>query len=109
MTSADGGYGPPPGDAQAAYELAPQTETKAVVALVLAIGSYLLLPVLGAIAALVLAGSARRDIDASGGRLTGRGLVTASRVLAWIHLALFVLAIIGVVVLVLLLNHNGAS
>ena len=56
MTSADEGYGPPPGADAPAYEPAPQTETKAVVALVLAIGSYFLLPVLGAIAALILAG-----------------------------------------------------
>ena len=35
--------------------------------------------------------------------------MTASRVLAWLHLALFVLAIVAVVVIVALLNHNGVS
>lgn len=77
----------------------PRTEPKAVVALVLAVAAYTpTVPFLGAIAALVLARMARRDIDASGGALTGSGMVTAARVLAWVHL-LFVALLVVLVVL----------
>ena len=77
----------------------PRTAPKAVVGLVLAIAAYLpVVPFVGAIAALVLAGIARREILASGGALTGLGLVTVTRVLAWLHLvfvALLVLLLIA--------------
>jgi hypothetical protein len=56
----------------------------------------LLVPCLGlvpAIVALVRAGGARREIIASGGRLTGLGMVTAGRITAWIGVALTIVAI----------------
>jgi ADP-ribose pyrophosphatase YjhB (NUDIX family) len=49
------------------------------------------IPFLGAIAALLLARSARRDILASGGRLTGLSLCTWAVVLSWVHLVFVVL------------------
>ena len=88
-----GSYGPPPH----AWGGAPQTESKAVIALVCAIGAFVVLPVVPAIAALFLASSARRDIESSGGRLTGEGLVTAAKVIAWVHLVLAVLAVVALV------------
>ena len=63
----------------------PATDPTAVWALVCAIGSWLL-PVVLAVVALVLASTADRSIAASGGQRTGSGLVTASRVLAWVNL-----------------------
>ena len=54
--------------------------------MVCAILSWLALPVVLAIVALVLAGSAERSIDGSAGAKTGRSLVTATRWIAWIHL-----------------------
>lgn len=83
-----GQYGPP----------VQQTESRAIVALVLAICSFLVFPVVPAVVALVLARGAQDEIDASGGRLTGTGLVTAARVLSWINLGLA-----GAVLLVLVL------
>lgn len=83
------GYGP--GYAPVAMQL---TEPKAVVALVLAVGSFVVLPLLPAVAALLLARSSRRDIDASGGRYTGTGLLTAARVLSWINVGLCLLALL---------------
>ena len=104
-----GGYGPPPqawggpgyagpGYTGPGYGGPTKTETKAVVALVLAIASWLLFPVVPAVAALFVGSAARRDIEASGGRLTGDGLVTAAKVIAWINLGL---ALAGVVLAVL--------
>lgn len=106
------GYGPVP---QPGQPVAPyrgpgprETESKAVVALVCAIASWVALPLFPAIAALVVGSSARRDIDASGGRLTGEGLVTAARVIAWINLGLCALAAV-VVVGILALAVGGAG
>jgi hypothetical protein len=97
-----GGYGPPPQPWGGPGPGGPtQTETKAVVALVLAIASWLLIPVVPAVAALFVGSAARRDIDASGGRLTGDGLVTAAKVVAWANI---VLSVAGVVLAVLALG-----
>lgn len=79
-----------------------ETSTKAVVALVLAIAAYTFVPFLAAIAAVVLARSAKREIRASGGRLGGEGLATAAFWIATVHLVfvavlfvvLFLLAVV---------------
>ena len=64
-----------------------RTDTKAVVALVLAVAAWTpTVPFIGAIAALVLAHLSERDIRSSGGALGGLGVLTATRVLAWVHL-----------------------
>lgn len=103
-------YGPPPGPGSAprpmqmpyGYPVAPQTDGTAIVVLVLAITSFVAMPIIPAIVALVLAPSAERDIAASGGRLTGETLVRAGRIVAWVHLGLclaflvVVLAVFGV-------------
>ncbi|MFL6071134.1 MAG: hypothetical protein ACJ72Y_07600 [Actinomycetes bacterium] len=62
------------------------TESSAVVALVCSILSWVALPVVLAIVALVLAHGAERQIVASGGAKSGQTLVTASRWIAWINL-----------------------
>jgi hypothetical protein len=84
-----GEYGPTPQAwGGAGYGGPTQTEIKAVIALVLAIASWLLFPLIPAIAALFVGSAARRDIEASAGRLTGDGLVTAAKVVAWINIGL---------------------
>ena len=87
------GWGPPPQPGHpgppAPWQGGQQTEVKAMIALGLAIAAYTpAIPFIGAIAALVLARMARRDILASGGRLTGLSLCTWAVVLSWIHLVL---------------------
>jgi hypothetical protein len=61
---------PPP----LAYPPPPQSETKAIASLVLGILSLTCLGIFAGIPALVIGSLARRDIDRSQGRLTGRGL-----------------------------------
>ena len=101
------GYGaPPPGWGQP-YGGPQETSSKAVVALVCAIASFVVFPLAPAIAALVVASSATREIDASGGRLTGRGLVTGARVTAWVNIALCTLAL--VVLLLALVVFAGSA
>jgi hypothetical protein len=83
-----------------------QTEGKAIVGLILAIGSFVVCPLVLAIVALVLAGQSNRAIDASGGRLEGRGINTATRVISWLNIALTVLAIIGGVIVLVAVANN---
>ena len=84
------GYGPPPvpGAPYPGWQPAPQTDGKAIAVLVLAICSFVVFPVIPAIVALAMAPGARRDIEASGGRLTGESLIKAGRIVAWINLVL---------------------
>lgn len=88
------GYGQYPG-----YQPQPmvRTSNSAVWALVLAIGSFIICPLIPAVIALVLAGSAKREISQSNGWVSGEGLVTAAKVLSWINIALSVLAIVGLI------------
>jgi hypothetical protein len=83
----------------------PQTDGKAVAALVCAIASFVVLPLIPAIVAVVLASSSRKEIAASGGRLTGESLATGALVVGWINIGLcaigllVTLAALGVFVL----------
>lgn len=76
----------------------PKTNTKAIVALCLAISAYLpIVPFIGAVVALFVAGPAKREILASGGRESGLGLVTAARVLSIVHLVFVALLVAFVI------------
>ncbi len=98
------GYGPqgygPQGYGPGGFVQQPQTESQAVVVLVLGIASFVIFPVIPAIVALCLAPGAKRSIDASNGWKTGRGLVTGGVVTAWVNIALAVLAVLAVVAIV---------
>lgn len=75
-----------------------QSSGKATASLVLGIVGLVVLPFVCSVLAIVLGRKARREIDASGGRLGGRGNATAGIVLGWIGLAFIVgllLVIIG--------------
>lgn len=105
------GYGPPPPAYGApapppGWYGAPKTDGTAIAVLVLAICSFVVFPVVPAIVALVLAPGAERNIAAAGGRLTGDGLVRAGRIVAWVHLGLFLAFLL---VLVLAFGLLGAA
>lgn len=97
------GYPPPPGYPVAAgyppygYPPAQTTSTKAVVALILSILSWVVCPIIPAIIALVLANQSNQEIAASGGRVGGDGLNTASKIISWINIGLYaaILVILG--------------
>lgn len=81
------------------------TSGNAIAALVLAIASWVVCPIVFAIVALVFASLGQKEIAASGGTRHGSELVTAARIVAWINIglwaALIVIAlVIGFVVLV---------
>jgi hypothetical protein len=90
----------------------PQTEGSAVAALVCSIVSFMFCPVIPAIAALVIAPGARRKIDASNGRLTGLGLLTAAKWISWINIVLcvgFTLLFIVLIVIGAMSDTGGTS
>jgi hypothetical protein len=98
-----GSYGPPPGYGASPvgpppmaphWAPPPQTSGTAIAALVLACCSWVVFPLIPAIVGLVLASNAQRDIDASGGRLTGDGLLTATRWIAWLNIGLCVAGVV---------------
>jgi nitrate reductase NapE component len=68
--------------------VATKTNKLAILALVLAIVS-------GPVLALVLGYIARRQIDRSGGRQTGRGMAVTAIVLGWVILGIVVVAFVG--------------
>ncbi|GAB3660908.1 hypothetical protein GCM10027596_20310 [Nocardioides korecus] len=83
-----GGYGGPGGYGGGGYGAVPQgTNKKAIWALVLGILGLVCCGFFAGIPAIVLGRSAQREIDASGGAQSGRGMATAG----------FILGIIGVV------------
>ena len=88
------GY-PAPDYQASGYAAPPQTDTKAVVALILAISSWVVCPMITAIIALIVAKQSDRAIAASGGRLEGRTMNTAARWIAWINIVLFALLIVA--------------
>jgi hypothetical protein len=100
---------PPQGDRQGDWQQAPdgswhhiagapQTSGKSTAALVLGILGLVLCPLICSVLALVFGYQSRREIDASGGRLSGRGNATAGIVLGWVGvvlMSLFMLVILG--------------
>jgi len=91
-----------------AYGPVPQTSNSAIVSLVLAIVAWVICPIIPAIIALVFASKADREIAMSNGWVTGRGLVTAAKIVAWINIGLYA-AIVAVGVLVLILAAVGGA
>jgi hypothetical protein len=86
---------PPPGEVPL-----PRTSTMAIVSLILGALSWVMLPVVGAIAAVITGHMAKKEIRESGGWLTGDGLATGGLILGYVHLGL---AVIGMCVTAVLL------
>ena len=102
--AAEGQVPPPPPSPTygPTYGPTPQTSNSAVAALVLAIVSWVFCPVIPAIIALVFANKAEKEIAISNGWVTGGGLVTASKIVAWINIGLYA-ALIAIGILVFLI------
>lgn len=89
-----GSYAAAPVTGYPGYSTAPQTDSKAIVGLILAIASWLVCPIILAIIALVLASQSNKAIAASGGRLEGRGMNTATKWISWINIVLYIIGFI---------------
>jgi len=95
---------------QPQYVSAPQTSSNAIVALVLSITSWVICPIIFAIVGLVFANMGSKEIKASGGRVTGEGLVTGAKVIAWINIGLWAaLIVIGIFAFAIIAVAGGMS
>jgi hypothetical protein len=87
---------------QAEVPATAKTSTLATVSLITGILTWVVIPILGAIAAVITGHLARKEIRASLGRITGGGLATAGLVLGYAQLVLVVVPLCAIVVLALL-------
>lgn len=86
----------------------PQTSGNAIIALVLAIASWIVCPIVLAIVALVFASKADREIAAAPSQLTGGGLTTAAKIVAWVNIGIAAaFLLIGIVVLFVIAVAGG--
>ncbi|MGK2957471.1 MAG: hypothetical protein ACSLFB_03525 [Acidimicrobiales bacterium] len=79
-----------------------ENEPQAIVALVLSIASFVVCPIITAIAALIVASSAIKNIEASGGAKAGVGMVQAARIISIINLVLMALLAGFLIVLIII-------
>jgi Domain of unknown function (DUF4190) len=70
-----------------------RTSSTAIVSLIFGILTWFVLPVIGAIVAVICGHAARSEIRRSGGQLEGGGLALAGLILGWTHLLLLILAV----------------
>lgn len=92
------------------YGQPPQTDGTAIAVLILAIGSWVICPIIPAIIALVLARGAKESIAESGGTKTGEGLVKAGVIVSWINIGFYVLiAVIVGIALILAVTASAAA
>lgn len=99
----------PPVSNQPTYLPAQKDSTLAILSLVFGIASYLVVPVIGSLAAIILGHIAKSEIKKSNGTLTGNGMATAGLVLGYVQWAFLIL---GLIILVLVLGfaaRNGTT
>lgn len=84
---------PPPPGGTGGYAT-PQTSQKALWSMILGILGLVCCGLFAGIPALILGNSARKEIAASGGALSGDGMAKAGVILGWIAIALSVLGLI---------------
>jgi Domain of unknown function (DUF4190) len=82
---------------------------KSTAALVLGILGLVFCPLICSVLALVFGYQSRREIDASGGRMSGRGNATAGIVLGWIGVALTAIFIVLIIIGVLAGDSGSTS
>jgi multidrug efflux pump subunit AcrB len=75
-----------------------QTSSLAVVSLISGIASFFIVPMLGAIVAIITGNLAKKEIRQSAGRLTGEDMARWGVILGWVNVAL---ALIGICLVVL--------
>jgi hypothetical protein len=91
FTVPPGSHYTPPGQYGTGVGTYPVTSNTALFALILGIVSFVGLSILCSIPAIILGRNARREIQASGGRITGEGMAQAGIILGWINVALSVM------------------
>jgi Domain of unknown function (DUF4190)/zinc-ribbon domain len=83
------------------YAALPQSDSTAMVSLILGVLSIFAFSILTGIPAIILGNNARKNIRNSGGRLTGDGLAVVGIILGWVSVGFAVIGILLVVIFVL--------
>jgi len=99
------GYGSPPPGSYGGYGPTRTTHGKAIAALICGIAAFAVCP-LTAIAAVILAPQAKREISAEPDRYDGVGLAQAGQILGWINIGLWA---VGIVLLIALVAIGAGS
>ena len=87
---------------QAPLQPVAQNSTLAIVSLVLGIVGWVILPIVGAIGAIITGHLAKKEIRESAGRLIGDGLATAGLVLGYLQVVFIAIPVCIIVILALL-------
>ena len=87
-----------PYQGQGPYQQVPQNDQKAVWSLVLGIMSLICCGIFAAIPAVILGHMSVKDIDQSGGWLTGKEMAVAGMVMGYIIVAITILIIIAYII-----------
>ena len=78
----------------------PQTSSLAVISLISGIASYFIVPLLGAIAAIITGNMAKKEIRQSAGRMTGEDMAKWGMILGWINIGLSLIGLcVGMLIL----------
>jgi hypothetical protein len=80
---------------QQSYNPAPQNSTMAIISLISGIVSWFLLPLIGAIVAIITGHMAKNEIKASNGQIGGNGMATAGLILGYVQLGITCCLLIG--------------
>jgi hypothetical protein len=89
------------------YGSIPQSSTLAIISLISGIAAWVILPLLGAIAAVITGHMAKKEIRESNGMKTGDGMATAGLILGYAQLAITICSVCIIVVLALLIPAAG--
>ena len=101
-----------PASVAPAVPTGPPTSSNAIIALILAVVSWAVCPVVPAIIALVFAAKADREISTANGAIAGQGLSTAAKIVSWINIGLwaaFILIFAVVAVVAVLIAAAGGD
>lgn len=79
----------------------PHDSTLAIISLVTGVLSWLILPLLGSLAAVITGHLANKEINESNGMVTGKGFATAGLILGYIQLGFILLGFVLVIILLL--------
>lgn len=70
-----------------------QNSSLAVISLIAGIASFFIVPLLGAVAAIITGNMAKKEIAESAGHLTGEGMAKWGMILGWVNIGLSVVGI----------------
>ena len=104
-----GGYPPQYGGYPGYAAPAPRTDGTATAALILAIASFVVCPVIPAVISLVLIPSSRRNIAASGGAVGGEGLLAAAKIVSLINLGLAAVALVAFIIVIIVAASSTST